>query len=129
MKKYSITTVLLATIVPFIAFGGKSTGAAITAPAPSYVEAPITLDAEPGMVVFVTLSVNAEGEVEKVQAISLGDTPLFTSSVMNTVKRWSFKPAMKDGVAVKSRVMVPFRVVAEAELYAMLNEENLDFVL
>ncbi|CAA6677112.1 MULTISPECIES: energy transducer TonB [unclassified Lentimonas] len=119
MKKHSITTVLLTIIMPCLAFGTDTQEASpIDAPEPIYVESPQALDADAGMYVMVLLTVNTEGEIENAE-VTRADAPDFAKSVLQAVKQWRFTPALKDGVAVRSRVLVPFRVADDSSVYAM----------
>jgi TonB family protein len=79
-------------------------------PEVTHFERPQALDAEAGMVVTVLVTLNANGDVEAVE-VQRADAPLFAESVKNVVQGWKFSPALRDGKAIPSKVLVPIRVV------------------
>lgn len=57
-------------------------------------------------VVVVTLVIDAKGEVAEAN-VSKSTNPKLERVAVDGVRRWKFKPAQKDGVAVASQVSVP----------------------
>jgi TonB family protein len=122
MKTKQITSVILSRLLillMMLAFG-LSLEAAPQQLAPSLVqaEAPLAEDALVGMRVTALITVCNLGTVESVE-IRDAEAPGFAASVKATVKQWRFTPAVRNGQAVSSCVLVPFVVVPTHALLAM----------
>lgn len=76
---------------------------ATSAPDPKYPALPA--DAEPRGTVVMLIGVNAKGKVEAVRVLR-SDQAAFEKSAVNTVKKWKFKPAEKDGKPVPVQITV-----------------------
>ena len=76
------------------------------APDPKFPELPS--DAEPHGTVVMLVGVNAKGRVEAVRVLR-SDEHAFETSAVNTVKKWKFHPAEKDGQAVPVQVTVEMK--------------------
>lgn len=119
MKTKKITLVMLTSLFMLLAFGVSLEAAPMVGvPSPVYVESPLAEDAEVGMRVTALVTLSKEGEVKAVE-IRHADAPGFAESVKEAVKQWRFAPAVRDGKPVKSRVLVPFKVVPTRPLVAM----------
>ena len=66
--------------------------------------------------VFVQVTVNRDGQVEKIDATKATD-PRFIPAVMEAVRQWEFGPATKDGLPIKSEVTIPFKFRLGADAY------------
>lgn len=64
-------------------------------------------------VMTIAVVVNERGSVDSVKAVnvplSLGESVMLTAA-LSAVKSWQFRPAMKDGAAVKYRQIVPLKL-------------------
>ena len=76
------------------------------APDPKFPDLPS--DAEPHGTVVMLVGVNAKGRVEAVRVLR-SDEHAFETSAVNTVKKWKFHPAEKDGQAVPVQVTVEMK--------------------
>jgi TonB family protein len=79
---------------------------AISAPDPKYPDLPE--DAEPRGTVVMLIGVNAKGHVAAVHVLR-SDEAVFEKTAVETVKKWKFKPAEKDGHAVAVQVTVEMK--------------------
>ena len=79
---------------------------AVSAPDPKFPDLPD--DAEPRGTVVMLLGVNTKGHVEVVRVLR-SDQQVFEKSAVDTVKKWKFKPAVKDGHAVPVQVTVEMK--------------------
>jgi len=79
---------------------------AISAPDPKYPDIPA--DAEPQGMVVLLIGINAKGHVEPVRVLH-SDEPAFEKTALDTVKRWKFKPAEKNGHPVPVQVTVEMK--------------------
>lgn len=59
-------------------------------------------------VVAVSIVIDEKGEVISAK-VAKSSNPAFEPPALDAVKKWKFKPARKDGVAVKIRVTIPLR--------------------
>lgn len=114
MKIQAIIVALLTTFVSLTAHGNQA------ASRPELVKAgaPHAGDAAVGTVVTALLTVSEQGSIENVK-VGYNNTPRFAESVAKVVKQWRFAPAVRDGKAVRSLVLVPFRVVPADSQVAM----------
>ena len=76
------------------------------APDPKFPDLPP--DAEPRGTVVMLVGVNAKGRVEAVRVLR-SDEHAFETSAVNTVKKWKFRPAEKNGQAVPVQVTVEMK--------------------
>lgn len=76
------------------------------APDPQYPQLPV--DAEPRGVVVMLVGVDAHGHVGPVRVIRSTEKAFDTTAV-DTVKKWKFKPARKDGQAVPVQITVEMK--------------------
>ena len=106
MKPQAIIVALLATLVFCTAHGNQASSR------PELVQAvaPQTEDATVGTVVTALLTVSEEGSIENVK-VGYHNTPGFAKAVAEVVKQWRLTPAVRESIAVRSLVLVPFRVV------------------
>ncbi|MBV5336265.1 energy transducer TonB, partial [bacterium] len=59
--------------------------------------------------VLLRVRVNASGEVETVEVLDGSGAPSLDDAATEAVRRWSFRPAQRLGVAVAAVVDVPVR--------------------
>jgi len=78
-------------------------------PPPNY---PSSLKGVNGMVAVVVI-IDESGSVIEATVTKSSD-PAFESPSIDAIKRWKFKPAEKDGQAVKAKVTIPVRFNAES---------------
>jgi TonB family protein len=76
------------------------------APDPKFPDLPA--DAEPHGTVVMLVGVSAKGRVEAVRVLR-SDEHAFETSAVNTVKKWKFRPAEKNGQAVPVQVTVEMK--------------------
>lgn len=79
---------------------------AILAPDPKYPDIPA--DAEPQGTVVMLIGITAKGHVEPVRVLH-SDEAAFEKTAVETVKKWKFKPAQKDGHPVPVQVTVEMK--------------------
>jgi TonB family protein len=79
---------------------------AVSAPDPKYPELPA--DAEDRGTVVMLIGVTAKGRVQPVRVLR-SDEPAFEKIAVETVKKWKFKPAEKDGHPMPVQVTVEMR--------------------
>lgn len=65
-------------------------------------------------VVAVSIVIDEKGKVASAQVVK-SSNPDFDAPALAAVKKWTFKPGKKDGVAVKTKVTVPLRFDLEDE--------------
>lgn len=63
-------------------------------------------------IVAVSIVIDEDGNVIK-STVAKSTSPEFDRPALEAVDRWKFKPAKKDGQAVKVKVTVPLRFSAE----------------
>jgi periplasmic protein TonB len=82
----------------------------IKAVAPEY---PLTMKRQ-GVsgIVMVRVVVDENGEVAE-HAVSKSTREEFETAALEAVAKWKFKPARKDGVAVKANITLPIKFVVE----------------
>lgn len=78
-------------------------------PPPTY---PSSLKGVNGMVAVVVI-IDEKGSVVDATVTKSSD-PAFEDPSIDAIKRWKFKPAEKDGQAVKAKVTIPVRFNAES---------------
>lgn len=78
-------------------------------PPPAY---PSSLKGVNGMVAVVVI-IDEKGSVIDATVTKSSD-PAFEDPSIDAIKRWKFKPAEKDGQAVKAKVTIPVRFNAES---------------
>jgi TonB family protein len=101
---------MITVTMPFAVYGTNQESVLKEEPALVYFVKPQVEDAAIGMVVNVLLSLTEEGLIDTVELQNDG-APRFANSVAQAVKQWRFTPAIKNGSAVRCRVLVPFVVV------------------
>jgi protein TonB len=79
---------------------------ATSAPDPKFPDLPP--DAEPRGTVVMLVGINAKGRVQAVRVLR-SDEHVFEASAVDTVKKWKFRPAEKNGQAVPVQVTVEMR--------------------
>lgn len=79
---------------------------AVSAPDPKYPDIPV--DAEPQGTVVMLIGITAKGHVEPVRVVH-SDEPAFEKTALDTVKKWKFKPAEKNGHPVPVQVTVEMK--------------------
>jgi protein TonB len=82
----------------------------VKTPPPEYPEEMRRLGT-PG-VVAVTIVIDEKGTVTSAR-VAKSSQPVFEAPALAAIKKWTFKPAKKDGVAVKVRVTIPLRFELE----------------
>lgn len=82
----------------------------IDPPAVTKVVSPTNLSRRHGDTVLVHIALDANGRPQKVDILSRGDEAI-AKNLKSAISQWEFKPAMKDGVAVPSKVIVPIELV------------------
>jgi protein TonB len=85
---------------------GISPPKATHSPDPQYPELPA--DTEPRGLVVMLIGVNAHGHVGPVRVVR-SSAPVFEKSAVETVKKWKFKPAKKNGQAVPVQITVEMK--------------------
>lgn len=86
--------------------GGMKAPKATSAPDPKYPDLP--QDAEPRGTVVMLIGVNAKGHVAVVRVLRSDET-VFEKTAVETVKKWKFKPAEKDGRPVPVQITVEMK--------------------
>jgi periplasmic protein TonB len=76
------------------------------APDPKFPDLPA--DAEQRGTVVMLVGINARGHVEAVRVLR-SDEHAFETTAVNTVKKWKFRPAERDGQAVPVQVTVEMK--------------------
>jgi TonB family protein len=79
---------------------------AVSAPDPKYPDIPA--DAEPLGTVVMLIGITAKGHVEPVRVVHSDETA-FEKTAVETVKKWKFKPAEKNGRPVPVQVTVEMK--------------------
>jgi TonB family protein len=79
---------------------------ATSAPDPKFPDLPA--DAEPRGTVVLLIGVNTKGHVQAVRVLR-SDHQVFEKSAVDTVRKWKFKPAEKDGHPVPVQVTVEMK--------------------
>ena len=79
---------------------------ATDAPDPKFPDLPP--DAEQHGTVVMLVGINAKGRVDVLRVLR-SDEPAFELSAVNTVKKWKFRPAEKNGQAVPVQVTVEMK--------------------
>ncbi len=79
---------------------------AISAPDPKYPDLPA--DADPLGTVVLLIGIDAKGHVEPVRVMH-SDEAAFEKPAVETVKKWKFKPAQRNGHPVPVRVTVEMK--------------------
>jgi TonB family protein len=79
---------------------------AISTPDPKYPDLP--QDAEPRGTVVLLIGVNTKGHVGPVRVLR-SDESVFEKTAVETVKKWKFKPAQKDGRPVPVQITVEMK--------------------
>jgi TonB family protein len=83
-------------------------------PVPIVVVSPQVESAAAGAAVEVEFLVDTAGKTEDISVKSSTDSAL-ADAVVDAVKQWQFIPVQHDGVAVATKVALPFRVVDAAD--------------
>jgi len=76
------------------------------APDPKFPDLPP--DAEPRGIVVMLVGLNAKGHVQAVRVLR-SDEKAFEQSAVDTVRKWKFKPAVKNGQHVPVQVTVEMK--------------------
>jgi TonB family protein len=85
--------------------------ARIEAPAPIEVVSPTRLSYNhEGKTFDVALTVDENGRAHGIRILSKHDDNL-RASLVTAMKQWQFKPAMKDGVPVATKVILPVHLI------------------
>jgi len=79
---------------------------ATSSPDPKYPDIPA--DAEPQGTVVMLIGITAKGHVEPVRVLHSDETA-FEKTAVDTVKKWRFRPAQKDGHSVPVQVTVEMK--------------------
>jgi len=85
---------------------GMTPPKATRAPDPKFPDLPA--DAEPHGTVVMLVGVGAKGHVEAVRVLR-SDEQAFEQAAVQTVKKWKFKPAEKNGTPVPVQVTVEMK--------------------
>ncbi len=62
--------------------------------------------------VFLNVLIDVKGRVEEAE-VSKTDDPIFNEAAITSVKRWTFKPALKNGKPVATWVTIPVQFKLE----------------
>ena len=91
-------------------------------PVPFKVVTPAVSTDYAGQTVELEFTVNPEGAPVNLSVTSQTDAPL-ADAVVEAVKQWKFKPAMRDGAPVATKVELPVKIVEPAEppMFAVAN--------
>ena len=118
MKIQAILLAILSISASITAYGNQA--AADPSRRPELIQAvtPQAEDADVGTVVTALLTISEEGSIEALK-VRHSNTPRFAESVAQAVKHWRFTPAHRNGEAIRSLVLVPFRVVPADTQVAM----------
>jgi TonB family protein len=65
-----------------------------------------------GAIVGLLVTVGVDGNVQDA-AVDVSGGPAFDAAALEAVKKWRFRPALRNGVPFASRVRIPFRFVPE----------------
>jgi len=79
---------------------------AVSAPDPKFPDLPV--DAEQRGTVVMLIGVSTKGRVEAVHVLR-SDQPAFEKSAVETVKKWKFRPAQRNGHPVPVQVTVEMK--------------------
>ena len=79
---------------------------AISSPDPKYPDIPV--DADPQGMVVMLIGITATGHVDPVRVLH-SDEAAFEKTAVDTVKKWKFRPAQKDGHPVPVQVTVEMK--------------------
>jgi TonB family protein len=79
-------------------------------PVPVVVVSPDVPANYAGLTVEIAFTVEASGKTSTFSVKSSPDAEL-GATVVDAVKKWRFKPAVTDGVAVATKVVLPIRIV------------------
>lgn len=82
-------------------------------PVPVTVVSPVVAPQYAGQLVRVEFTVNASGLPVAPTVVSATDAAL-SSAVITAVKQWRFAPALENGVAVETKVVLPIRIVGSS---------------
>lgn len=83
-------------------------------PVPVKVVSPTISSDYAGRTVNVDFTVDQKGRPVDFSVVSPAEPPL-ASAVVQAVKHWEFRPALRDGVPVAMKVTLPVRILAPAE--------------
>lgn len=88
--------------------------AGFTAPAPAMVVAPEALPQRyRNETVQLSLTVDASGRPQNI-ALARGNDPHLARRLIPAVAQWQFKPALRNGVPVSAKVVLPLHLVDAA---------------
>lgn len=80
------------------------------APAPAKVVQPILVpQSHRSSLVTLTMNLDVAGKPSNVRVVTTGNQASYRD-IIATVSKWEFKPAMKNGKAVPSRIELPLEV-------------------
>ena len=87
--------------------------ASFEAPAPASVVSPANLPSSlKGATVTLRLTVDAAGNPSDIKVVG-EDNAKVRLSLVSAVAQWKFKPALKNGVPVSSKVVLPLQLVED----------------
>ncbi len=78
-------------------------------PQPLEIIAPQISDAQDGRIVRVKLTIDNEGNASDV-TVPFAHDPELKRNIVKAVEQWKFEPAMRDGKAVETRVVMPLEL-------------------
>lgn len=85
-----------------------------TAPAPAMVVAPEALPSRyRDETVQLSLTIDEAGRPQNI-GLARGNDPQLARRLFPAVAQWQFKPALRNGVPVSAKVVLPLRLVAAA---------------
>ena len=79
-------------------------------PVPNAVVSPQVSSVDAGKTVELEFTVNATGKPSAFSVVSHTDATL-AAEVVDAVKQWEFAPAIRDGVAVATKVELPVHII------------------
>ncbi|SDS16647.1 TonB family protein [Opitutus sp. GAS368] len=81
------------------------------APAPESVVSPTRLPASSnGSIVTLSMTIDESGRPHNIKVVSRGDQDL-APRLVSAVSQWKFKPALRNGVPVSIKVVLPLQLI------------------
>lgn len=114
-RKYLLSLVLALSVLTSVGFADDfekpdDPPVPVRTPPPKY-PSQLKRDGVSGMVV-VSLVVETDGSVTEVE-VKKSTNAEFEGPAVDAVKNWKFKPAKKDGEAIRSKVALPLKFSAD----------------
>jgi TonB family protein len=82
----------------------------LQAPVPIKIVSPTGLPYSlKGETVTLLLTIDAAGQPHNIKIV-IGDTPMLRRSLVAAVSQWQFTPALRNGVPVSTKIVMPLRL-------------------